>query len=514
MIIWGFMLLGIVNAGLLAAGLYAMAATRGQHARNQEKARFWEGLEHSWEPLIESYLLGKLNKELVLQAVPSGRELYFVDFLMRRALRPGENREALQQLAEPYLPTLVSRLANGQGDAEQRARAVQTVALLGQGTSQRLLVRSLDDPSPLVSLVAAMALSQLGESSQAVHILEQLPRLGDWHQGLLTALLVRMGTEVQPAVRSCLEDSNDPETQTVCLHVLTRLNDVQALPLAVRLLSHTLDVNVQVAALGLLGHLGTPEHLPLIRSRFDSTQFAVRLAVIRALHQQQSVTDQQIFTKGFDDSSRWVALQSALALKGTGHQHVLHELTFLRHPRSNLASQVLNRYDNSQELEQAVQNPEFKTQIAMLFQRFHEQNRPDVQQLITRLFFSPLTHPDVRYAMARELARFRNYQFFYQTLSSFILGSGDRRSLIRALHSFANPEAVPALIDYYRGAANPEEKLEIVEALGAIESVESLEFLSRIYNELYERNQLESNDEYLNELHQRLADALARKMTI
>ena len=116
--------------------------------------------------------------------------------------------------------------------------------------------------------------------------------------------------------------------------------------------------------------------------------------------------------------------------------------------------------------------------------------------------------------IARELAKFRNYQFFYQTLSSFILGSGDRRSLIRALHSFANPEAVPALIDYYRSKANSEEKLEIVEALGAIDAVESLEFLSRIYNDLYERNELDSGDAFTQELHQKLASALARKMTI
>ncbi|MEZ0372315.1 MAG: HEAT repeat domain-containing protein [Candidatus Sericytochromatia bacterium] len=513
-LIWVLAGLGILNALLLGAGVLAMSGTRSQHARNQEKARFWEGLEHAWEPLLDSYLVRRLAKEDVWSQIPSGQELYFVDYLMRRALMPGTHRESLQELATPFLPALAGRLAGGDGDSEQRARAVQTLALLGQKESQALLVRALEDESPLVTLVAAMAVSQQGNSSHATAILSQLTRLADWHLGLLSALLIRMGPEVQPAVRSFLENSDQPDAQTVCLQVLARLGDVQSVPLAVRLLSRSQDVNVQVAALSLLGQLGSEEHLPLIRARYDSPHFAVRLAVIRALHSQQSASDQPIFQKAFEDSSRWVALQAAQALKAMGHQHVLHELTFLRHPRSNLASQVLNAFESSQDLEEAVQNPEFKSQIALVLQRLQEQDNREVQQLISRLFFSPKTHPEVRYAIARELARFRNYQFFYQTLSSFILGAGDRRSLIRALHSFANPEAVPALIDYYRSNASNEEKLEIVDALGAIDSVESLEFLSRIYNDLYERGQLDSSDSYIQDLHQRLAAALAKKMTI
>lgn len=514
MLIWVFAVLGTLNGILLGTGVVFMQRTRKLHAQNQAKAYFWESLERSWEPLLDGYLVRRESKENVWNAIPAGRELYFVDYLLRRALQPGIHRESLQELAAPFLPALAGRLANREGDSEQRARAVQTLALLGQLESQPLLVRSLEDPSPLVSLMAALALSHQAASAYATRVLAQLPRLADWHLGLLISLLIRMGPDILPAVREYLEETDQPDAQTVCLQVLARLKDPQALPLAVRLLAHSQDVNVQVAALNLLGQLGSEEHFPLIRSLYDSPHFAVRLAVIRALHSQQSTEDQQIFQKAFDDSSRWVALQAAQALKATGNQHVLHEMTFLRHPRANLASQVLNSYENTQDLEQAAQNPEFKNQVALLFQKFHEQGTREIQQLITRLFFSPLTHHEVRYAMARELARFRNYQFFYQTLSSFILGTGDRCSLIRALQSFANPEAVPALIDSYRNGATPEEKLEIVEALGMIDSVESLEFLSRIYNELFEHGALETQDSYLQELNRRLAAALARKMTI
>ena len=81
--------------------------------------------------------------------------------------------------------------------------------------------------------------------------------------------------------------------------------------------------------------------------------------------------------------------------------------------------------------------------------------------------------------------------------------------MIRALRSFANPEAVPTLIQYYRNGATPEEKIEVVQALGAIDVLESLTFLSRVYNEVCEAG---LQDTHTLLLQQSLASALAQKM--
>jgi len=508
-----FICLGLFSLPALAAG-WAQFKTGQLHGRNQAKARFWSDLEQSWEPAVLDFLAQRQEAAQVWQQVAAGQELYFIDFLMRTALKHPAASEPFKQLATPFLPELAARLSQQSGDAEQRARAVQTLALLGGPETTSLLTRCLEDAAPIVTLLAALALSQQKQIQTAELILRQLPRLAEWHVGLLSKLLVRMGPEVAPVVLQNLEQSQDSEVQTVCLQVLLAQSHAAALPPAVRLLSNTQDLNVQVAALSLLGKLGSEEHLPLIRSHYDSPYFAVRLAVIRALYQRQSQSDQQIFQQAFDDSSHWVALQAAQALKATGHEHILHELTFLQHPRAGLATQVLNAYDDLQELEKAVQNPEFRHRVGMLFQSLQAQDSRGMQQIMTRLFFHPKTHPEVRYTMARELARFRNYQFFYQTLSSFILGFHDQRSLIRALHSFANPESVPAMIEYYRNQASWEEKLEIVDALGDIESMESLAFLSKIYNDLYEHGMPEQLDQQIVELQQRLATALARKMSL
>ena len=514
MIIWTFGLLLGGNTLLIMAGLLTQVRARKMHQNNQQKALSWSERENRWSPLLDAFANDRNSLQTVWKQVEPGQDLYFVDYLMRLSISQPENRPKYKALAEPYLPKLAARLANHSGDAEQRSRAVQTISLLGRDQDIPLLARSLDDESPMVKLLAALSLSQHRQGEYAEQILAQLDHLADWHMGLLINLLSRMGADIGFQVLTTMEKSQSNNVQTMCLHVLTNLKFAEALNPAVRLLSSSEDVNVQVACLSLLGKMGTEEHLPLIRSCYDSPLFAVRLAVIRALHQRESSADSHMFQRAFDDSSRWVALQAAQALKSTGNEHVLHEMSFMQHPRAPLAKQVLNSYEDLKELEKAVQNIEFKNRIGMLFQKLEGYDNREMQRMVTRLFFHPLTHPEVRYAMATQLSRFKNYQFFYQTLSSFILGSNDQRSLIRALHSFANPEAVPALIEYYRGKSTHLEKLEIIDSLGEIDSIESLEFLSKIYNDLFMINTHPQYTAEQEELQQKLAMALARKMAI
>lgn len=478
------------------------------HQRNTKKADLWNHLERIWKPQVEHYFVSGQDPARVWQQVGPEQGLYFVDFLLKMATRHPEYANALQELAAPYLPPLTARLGDPHVDTEQRARAVQTIDLLGSEGDIQELVQCLKDPAPQVVLLAAHALSRHDQSAYIDAILLKLTVLARWNMPFLVRLLVHMGPDILDAVHKHLQGTSIPEDQVVCLQVAARLQDAMSAPLAVRLLSESQDVNVQVAALALLGNSSLKEHLPLVRSFYSSPHFAVRLAVMRALHALQA-TDEQIFQQGLEDRSHWVALQAAQTLKASGQQHVLHEMTFLEHPRAELANQVLQSMTNLEELEESVSHAEYKDRVGMIFQRFQEYDPKEVQQLVTRLFFNPQTHPEVRYAMARELERFKNYQFFYQALSAFTLGWRDQRSLIRALRSFANPEAVPALMQYYRNGATPEEKVEVVQALGAIDVLESLTFLSRVYNEVCESGLQDTNTLLL---QQSLASALAQKM--
>lgn len=501
-------LLLVFNGLLLALCASITRQTLQHHQRNTKKAALWNHLEHIWKPQLDHYFVSPQDPGRVWQQVAPEQGLYFVDYLLKVATHHPEQGTALRELATPYLPPLTARLSDPHADTEQRARAVQTLDLLGSERDIQELVQCLKDPAPQVVLLAAHALSRHDQSVYIDQVLARLTTLARWNMPFLVRLLVNMGPDILPSVREHLQNSTVPEDQSVCLQVAARLEDTASAPLAVRLLSEVQDVNVQVAALALLGNSALKEHVPLIRSFYSSPHFAVRLAVMRALHALQA-TDENVFQQGLEDRSHWVALQAAQTLKASGQQHILHEMTFLEHPRADLANQVLQSMTNLEELEEAVSHAEYKDRVGMIFQRFQEYDPKEVQQLVTRLFFNPQTHPEVRYAMARELERFKNYQFFYQALSAFTLGWRDQRSLIRALRSFANPEAVPTLIQYYRNGATPEEKIEVVQALGAIDVLESLTFLSRVYNEVCEAG---LQDTHTLLLQQSLASALAQKM--
>jgi DNA-binding transcriptional regulator YbjK len=84
-------------------------------------------------------------------------------------------------------------------------------------------------------------------------------------------------------------------------------------------------------------------------------------------------------------------------------------------------------------------------------------------------------------------------------------------ALIRALKSFANPESVQILMQHYPHASW-DERLEIIETLGGLDSIESLEFLSKVYNELQEYPELSKVQQ--NQMQERLAMALARRMMV
>ena len=503
-----WIIFGLLNGVLLLFAALLTRQTLRHHDHNTQKSNLWDHLEHLWAPEVALYLQTAQEPANVWKQVNTDQGLYFVDYLLKVAVHKPQSRQALQELAAPYLPPLLGRLSAHSADNEQRARAVQTLDLLGSPTDIQALVDCLQDPSPQVVLLAAHALSRHDQSTYIAEILPQLTRLARWNLPFLVRLLVKMGPDILEAVRQHLQSSPEPEDQVVCLQVAARLQDPYTAPLAVRLLSESEDINVQVAALAVLGSSGIKEHTALIRSFYQSPQFAVRLAVMRAMHQLQAY-DESFFQQGLEDRSHWVALQAAQALKASGQQHVLHEMAFLEHPRAELANQVLQSMTHLEELEEAVSHREYKDRVGMIFQRFQDYDPQEVQQLITRLFFNPQTHPEVRYAIARELERFKSYQFYYQALSAFVLRWRDQRALIRALRSFGNPEAVPALIQYYRNGATPEEKIEVVEALGAIDVLESLTFLSRVYNEVCESG---LQDTYTLRLQQSLASALAQKM--
>lgn len=156
-----------------------------------------------------------------------------------------------------------------------------------------------------------------------------------------------------------------------------------------------------------------------------------------------------------------------------------------------------------EKLKELASEARYGKQIVDIIYKLKGHDTQAAISLTKTIFFSTETHPEVRYALATLLGNVvSQQQVFNQVLSYFILKTfPDQRSLIRALKSFANPDAVPSLIQYYTTEASLEERLDIIETLAAIQTPEAVEFLSQIYN-----RQVHYEDELAPEDHHRIRE--------
>lgn len=150
-------------------------------------------------------------------------------------------------------------------------------------------------------------------------------------------------------------------------------------------------------------------------------------------------------------------------------------------------------------------------QIRIFVDQLIQQDKVKALSVVKQLFFAPETHPQVRFMLAQRLGQIAPHQLFQQLLSYYILRKfPDTLSLIAALRSFKHAEAIPALIDHYPEATY-REQLEIIEALAQISAPQTVEFLSRIFNNQINYQQSLSTEQ-LEEIRQRASSALSRKI--
>ncbi len=324
-------LLGIVSLALTALGL---------RIRNDRKAARWRGLERLWETKTLEVVTETAPPEAAWALVAPEDQLRFVNFLLRFARRlTGTERKRVDDLATPYLDRLLPQLKARQ--PERRARAIQTLATLGQRRYQAQIERSLADASPLVSMVAARSLARRESPDFAVSILGHLHRFGHWRPSFLASMLASVGPAVAPALRKALANpAFDLKGRGVAADALRELNDYASADVAAQVLATTSDKDLLIGTLGLLAQVGRAEHLPAVRRHLNSTEPIVRARVASVLGRIGSADDIATLTAAFDDPSPWVALRAAEALHER-RDPILSVLAGSDHPRADLARQML-----------------------------------------------------------------------------------------------------------------------------------------------------------------------------
>ena len=336
----GFALLLLGNAVFVVGALGLAVAALGLRIRNDATARHWTALEGRWEARTLEVVTDTATPEQLWALVDRRDRLRFLNFLLRFARRlTGTERRRVDELAGPYLDLVLPQLQAR--SPERRARAIQTLTTLGARKYAAQVVRSLDDPSPLVAMVAARSLARRESPDFAVSILRHLHRFGDWRPSFLASMLASIGSAVAPALRQALADpAFEPKTRAVAADALRELNDYASADVAGAVLDETTDRDLLVATLGLLAHVGRNDQVAAIRRHLADREPIVRSRVMSVLGRIGTAEDAETLVQAFDDPSPWVALRAAEAMYESRNP-ALARLAESDHPRAPLARQML-----------------------------------------------------------------------------------------------------------------------------------------------------------------------------
>ena len=340
--------INLATVALLVAALLFAATTLLLRLRNARKAARWRRVEAAWTPPLVEVLAGDRPPEELAARVAPADVLLFADFLLRFARRlRGAERGLLLRLARPCLPAVARRLASR--NPERRARAVQTLALLGPETYGAELVRALDDRAPLVAMVAARALAAGRDPGHGAAVLAHLGRFGEWSPRYLASMLAGMGPEAGPALVDLLADSAAaPRLRAVAGDTLRLLKDLAAPGVAAAVLragqaaGAATDRELAASCLRLVAALGRPEHLESVRPLLASADDVIRAAATQALAQLAAgdAADTAALARAASDPSPWVALEGARGLRRLGALATLDALAASGGPGALVARQV------------------------------------------------------------------------------------------------------------------------------------------------------------------------------
>ena len=336
-LVLGSSLLFLFVTGVLATGAVALRA-RKQKRESARQTRYAE-----WKEALHAVLYDGAERDVLWSLVDDSTGVDFLHFLVEYVRRlEGRERQEVCALAEPHLPRILhylDRRAEG-----RRMRAVQMLGELGLPRYADRVIAALDDPSPMVSMVAASTLARAETPEYAREVLARLDRFAHWRQDFLVGMVASMGIGAGEALRDSLADDTVPtRVRAVAADALAAVSDPAAADPAWRVLQSTDDIELRAATIRLLASVGREQHLDAVRAELTTPDLPVRLAAIRALGRFGLPVDlAPLDAAAREDPSPWVAIAAARALKEGGGGAQLEALAGSSHPRSALGLQVIS----------------------------------------------------------------------------------------------------------------------------------------------------------------------------
>lgn len=280
---------------------------------NGRRDKLLEARRSTWYPRLITLISDGSNLEDLRRQIDPGerRDVIVIAWNLSRRLR-GVDRDRLRGFAAPLLDEITPDLEAR--SAETRARYLQMVSCLGGDEYEPAIAASLDDPSQLVSLVAARALCQPNGAEWIAEVLVRLHRYASWSHALTSSMLANVGMDAAPQMRAFAADERHPaRDRAAVIRALELLRDAEAADIAAAQLTDD-DPDLIAACLRLLAVVGRSEHAVAVRPFLADERFFVRAAAITVLGKLGGASDAGMIAALDHGGSPWVAIRSAYAL--------------------------------------------------------------------------------------------------------------------------------------------------------------------------------------------------------
>lgn len=326
---------------LLAVNLALAGLVLVLRVRNERTARRRRAIREEWHPLLVE-LVGGDRSAVELQGRVSSRDTSEVVELIAEFARrlSGSDREKLLELAAPLIGAIGGQLHSAR--PQTRARAVRLLGELAFPAYRPEIVGALDDPSPLVSMLAATALSSARAVDDAGRLIARVDRFSAWSPGYLASLVSAMGPAVSEDARRLLSDREAGDrTREVAARALAILHDGGSADTAASVLEAEDDEEILNSCLRLLQVVGSARHAAVVRPLVSHPAFSVRANACTVLGRIGNGTDIEKLRMLIFDESPWVAIHAAEAVARLGGTEVLEDLANRSHERATVAAEAI-----------------------------------------------------------------------------------------------------------------------------------------------------------------------------
>lgn len=165
--------------------------------------------------------------------------------------------------------------------------------------------------------------------------------------------------------------------------------------------------------------------------------------------------------------------------------------------------------DETRELIQLAQNESQKNDVIEAVNYLANKNIEEAFPVLKDIFFHPLTNHQIRIAVGTIIASTKSKQIYNLLLSHLILRNfSDLSAVIYTLGEYKNPEIYEIMLKEFM-SCNFEAQMEILGAISKINSVEAIEFFSKIYNNEIKIPNL--NKEQLEKIKQKAGEGMQQQ---